>query len=105
MEQRTWDRLKKNHLDLRKKISGLGYQVANGETQILPVILGKARTALRASEMLKKSGFYVPAIRYPTVRKGEARLRISVSAAHRRKDLTQLVKAMQKVRASLGKIR
>ena len=49
---------------------------------IIPLILGENETALAASNALEQAGFLVPAIRYPTVPRGAARLRISLSAAH-----------------------
>ena len=51
-------------------------------TPIVPVILGSNESALAASSELEQSGFLVPAIRFPTVPRGAARLRISLSAAH-----------------------
>lgn len=49
---------------------------------IIPVILGENELALSTSQALEQAGFLVPAIRYPTVPRGSARLRISLSAAH-----------------------
>ncbi|NNJ26137.1 aminotransferase class I/II-fold pyridoxal phosphate-dependent enzyme [Alienimonas chondri] len=54
----------------------------SGESPILPVILNQPDAAVRASERLADAGFFVPAIRPPTVRRGTSRLRISLSAAH-----------------------
>lgn len=56
--------------------------ISSGTTPVIPVVLGSNETALAASMELENSGFLVPAIRYPTVPRGTARLRISVSAAH-----------------------
>lgn len=49
---------------------------------ILPIILGENQAALDASEKMKECGYLVPAIRFPTVPKGSARLRITLSASH-----------------------
>ena len=54
----------------------------NPATPIVPRILGENDAALRASAALESEGFLIPAIRYPTVPRGTARLRISLSAAH-----------------------
>jgi 7-keto-8-aminopelargonate synthetase-like enzyme len=51
-------------------------------TPILPILLGSNEAALSASAKLLQQGFLIPAIRYPTVPRGTARLRISISAAH-----------------------
>ncbi len=61
---------------------------------ILPVILGDSRQAIAAANGLRDRGFFVPAIRPPTVREGTARLRISLSAAHSTDDIDQLADAL-----------
>jgi 8-amino-7-oxononanoate synthase len=63
---------------LRENIS----QIADSPTPIIPRILGTNEAALSASTALADAGFMVPAIRFPTVPRGTARLRISLSAAH-----------------------
>ena len=57
---------------------------------ILPLILGEEKSALKASAHLRETGIIVPAIRYPTVARGTARLRISLSAAHSEEDINTL---------------
>jgi 8-amino-7-oxononanoate synthase len=52
------------------------------KTAIVPIILGDEDGALKAAERLKEAGFLVPAIRYPTVARGKARLRVTLSATH-----------------------
>jgi len=52
------------------------------QSAIVPVMLGAEETALDASRMFFERGFFVPAIRYPTVARGTARLRLTLSAAH-----------------------
>ncbi len=59
-------------------------------TAIIPLILGSNENALAASENLRKQGILVPAIRYPTVPRDTARLRITVSAKHQPSQLAQL---------------
>lgn len=66
---------------------------------IIPVIIGKEGDAMNASAGLLKSGFLVPAIRYPTVAKGTARLRITLSAAHRKADVLALTAALRERQA------
>ena len=55
---------------------------ARGETPIVPIAVGDERRALGASAALEGRGFFVPAIRYPTVARGAARLRAAVMSAH-----------------------
>jgi 7-keto-8-aminopelargonate synthetase-like enzyme len=63
---------------LRENIS----RISESPTPIIPRILGSNEAALAAAASLTTDGFLVPAIRYPTVPRGTARLRISLSAAH-----------------------
>ena len=63
---------------------------------IVPLILGENEAALAASAALQERGFLVPAIRYPTVPRGSARLRVTLSAAHRTEDITALLEALGK---------
>jgi len=61
------------------------------ESPIIPIVIGDERACLEAAEKLLSEGIYVPAIRYPTVAKGKARLRISLSAAHTKDDMQVLM--------------
>ncbi|MFG0288076.1 MAG: aminotransferase class I/II-fold pyridoxal phosphate-dependent enzyme [Rhodopirellula sp. JB044] len=61
---------------------------------IVPVIIGRDEATVAISERLRERGFYVPAIRPPTVPEGTARLRISLSAAHQRERIDGLVDAI-----------
>ncbi len=67
---------------LREKLRANISQLANTPTPIIPRILGSNEATLTASAALADDGFLVPAIRFPTVPRGTARLRISLSAAH-----------------------
>lgn len=64
---------------------------------IHPIIIGSAETALRTAADLKESGFFVPAIRPPTVPKGTARLRVSLSAAHEESAVAALAALLRDV--------
>lgn len=68
---------------------------------IVPVILGDNETALSASAALQERGFLVPAIRYPTVPRGSARLRVTFSAAHLPGDIDALKKALAETAPAL----
>lgn len=61
---------------------------------ILPVIVGDEGKALALSARLLEAGFFVPAVRFPTVKRGEARLRVSVSAGHTREECEKLVQTL-----------
>ena len=61
---------------------------------ILPLIMSDETKAMSAMNELRDSGFYIPAIRYPTVPRNAARLRITVSASHNREDIDSLLSAL-----------
>jgi 7-keto-8-aminopelargonate synthetase-like enzyme len=64
---------------------------------IFPVLCGDESAALSAAETLRAHGIFVPAIRYPTVARGAARLRVTLTAAHSTDDVAQLVRALDKL--------
>ncbi|MDO6579511.1 aminotransferase class I/II-fold pyridoxal phosphate-dependent enzyme [Alteromonas stellipolaris] len=69
-------------------------QLANSNSAIQPIIVGSPKRALALSDALKARGIWIPAIRYPTVPKGEDRLRITLSATHTQQDIDVLVDAI-----------
>lgn len=75
---------------LREKLQQNIARLSPGGTPIIPKILGSNDAALAAAARLEAAGFLVPAIRFPTVPRGTARLRISLSAAHSKEIVDQL---------------
>ena len=63
---------------------------------IFPLIVGGEQAALDLAAALKNQGFLVPAIRYPSVAKGSARLRITVTALHREDQIHSLCEAIKR---------
>ena len=64
------------------------------DSAIVPIIIGGEREAVEASQKLLEQGILIPAIRYPTVPRDKARLRVSLSAAHRAEDIDRLARAI-----------
>lgn len=64
---------------------------------ILPKIIGDEKAALEASMRLRERGFLIPAIRYPTVARGSARLRITPTAGHSAEQIQRLITALQEL--------
>jgi 8-amino-7-oxononanoate synthase len=81
---------------LREQLAAHRREIAGPDhpSAIVPVILGAERAALEAARTLWERGLWVPAIRYPTVARGKARLRVSLSAAHDTADLARLRDAL-----------
>ncbi|MCH4091471.1 8-amino-7-oxononanoate synthase [Acetobacter sp.] len=75
---------------LRQRLHAAGLMTGASSTQIVPVLLGEAATALSVAAKLEAEGMLVAAIRPPTVPKGESRLRITLSAAHTEDDVRRL---------------
>lgn len=67
---------------------------AIGDAHIVPVIVGDAQKALALSQHLEKEGFFARPVRPPTVPRGKARLRFSITADHREEDILRLVEAV-----------
>ena len=71
-----------------------GSGLAPVRSAIIPLVMGAEARALEAAAALREQGVFIPAIRYPTVARGQARLRLTVSAAHSAADVNQLVAAL-----------
>lgn len=88
------DRLKALIRRFRERCADAGVPVFPSQTAIQPVVLGDAARALLAAAALLERGFWVPAIRPPTVPEGTSRLRVSLSAAHEERDVDALAAAL-----------
>ncbi len=83
---------------LKKK----GFRFEGSETPIIPIHVGDAAKAFAFSAKLFDAGLYAPAVGYPTVAEGKARLRAIVSATHKRADLERAAEILSEVGKSLG---
>ncbi|MBI4190023.1 MAG: 8-amino-7-oxononanoate synthase [Betaproteobacteria bacterium] len=95
----SWRRERLTRLihQLKQGMAGLRWRLMPSDTAIQPLRIGANDEALRVSAALAARGVLVPAIRPPTVPRGSARLRISLSAAHSEQDVAQLVGALRVV--------
>ncbi len=89
--KKLWTNIGEVHRGLTK----LGFNLAKPESAVLPVIIGDEKKAMEAFEKLLTRGLFIPAVRYPTVPKGKARLRVTVSAAHSKEEIDKLLKAFE----------
>jgi 8-amino-7-oxononanoate synthase len=83
-----WQRIKR--FNSRFKIQNSKFQSA-----IIPVLIGDENKAVEAADKLRKKNIFVPAIRYPTVARSKARLRVTLTAAHSTEDIFRLVDALK----------
>ena len=87
------DRLWENVTQFQKGVARQKWPIIPAMSVILPLILKDASKSMLAANLLRDSGFYIPAIRFPTVPRNAARLRITVSASHSRDDIAALLEA------------
>ncbi len=96
------DRLEENAGLFRQGISAAGFNVKPGSHPIVPIMLFEESRAAEMARMLLDEGIYVIGFSYPVVPKGQARIRVQLSALHSRDDLRRALRAFVKVGASLG---
>ncbi|HEY7533446.1 MAG TPA: glycine C-acetyltransferase [Nitrospiraceae bacterium] len=89
--------LRENAAYFRAQLTTLGFQLVPGDHPIIPVMLGEATMATRMAEGLLQEGIYVVGFSYPVVPKGQARIRVQMSAAHTKPQLERAVAAFAKV--------
>jgi 7-keto-8-aminopelargonate synthetase-like enzyme len=83
-----------------KSIIGDRLEACPTLSAIIPVLIGDETRAVEAATALRDRGIFVPAIRYPTVARGKARLRVTLTATHTPNDISQLVAALESIRNS-----
>ena len=98
------DALNANTAKFRSKMTALGFDIKPGDHPIAPVMLGDARLAAEMADDLLAEGIYVIGFSYPVVPKGEARIRVQLSAAHSREDVDLAIAAFEKVGKARGVI-
>jgi len=96
------DQLEANTHYFKKGIKALGFDIADGDSAIVPIMLYDAPLAQKMALDLLKEGVYVIGFFYPVVPKGKARIRVQLSAALNQSDLDQALKAFEKVGKNLG---
>lgn len=82
--------------------SRVGELHSSSSGAIIPIILGEESAALTAGAKLREQGLFVPAIRYPTVARGTARLRVTLTAAHSAKDVAELARALGDLKSEIA---
>jgi len=96
------DKLEKNTKYFRKEIARAGFEIKPGEHPIVPVMLYEASLAQTFAEKLLEKGIYVIGFFFPVVAKGQARIRVQISAAHEQQHLDKAIKAFQEIGKELG---
>ena len=93
-QPRRVEKLQRNAGVLRGALAEAGLPVSDGETPIVPLILGEADAAVAASERALERGVFAQAIRPPTVPEGSSRLRLAVMASHTKSELRDAARVL-----------
>jgi glycine C-acetyltransferase len=98
------DRLLENTRYFRAEMTRLGFALGPGEHPICPIMLYDEPRAVQFAEKLLAEGIYVIGFTYPVVPRGQARIRVQISAAHEKSHLDRAIGAFRKVGRELGVI-
>ena len=98
------DKLETNTLHFRKAMTQAGFEIKPGEHAIVPVMLYDAKISQQFAEKLLEKGIYVIGFYYPVVPRGEARIRVQLSAVHEPEHIEKAVNAFTAVGRELGVI-
>jgi len=96
------DKLERNTLYFRKGLKELGFDIIEGDSAIIPVMLYDAKLAQKMAELLLSEGIYVIGFFYPVVPREKARIRVQLSASHEKKHLDKAIEGFRKVGEFLG---
>jgi glycine C-acetyltransferase len=96
------DQLEENTAYFKAGMRRVGLPIKDGESAIVPVMLGDAKLSQVMANRLLEEGIYVIGFFYPVVPQGEARIRVQLSAAHTRAHLDRAISAFEKVGRELG---
>jgi glycine C-acetyltransferase len=99
------DTLEANTTYFREKITAAGFDIKPGTHPIVPIMLYDAVVSQKMAEKLLEKGIYVIGFYYPVVAKGQARIRVQISAAHTKAHLDQAIQAFIEVGKELGVIK
>ncbi|MFZ9977903.1 MAG: glycine C-acetyltransferase [Candidatus Kapaibacteriota bacterium] len=99
------DTLEENTKYFREQMVGLGFDIKPGTHPIVPIMLYDAVLAQKLSQALLDEDIYVIGFFYPVVPKGQARIRVQISAAHTREHLDKAIQAFAKIGRELGVIK
>jgi glycine C-acetyltransferase len=98
------DRLEQNTMRFREAMTAAGFAIRPGVHPIVPIMLGEARLAGEMADALLERGIYVIGFSFPVVPRGQARIRVQLSAGHTDAHIDQAVAAFTEVGKALGVI-
>jgi glycine C-acetyltransferase len=99
------DKLESNTRYFREKMTEAGFDIKNGEHPIVPIMLYDSVLAAKFADALLQEGIYVIGFFFPVVPKGQARIRVQISAAHEQEHLDKAINAFTRIGKELGVIK
>jgi 8-amino-7-oxononanoate synthase len=82
---------------IKDKLNSLNINTISSESQIIPILIGDAKKAVKVSKLLYENGILIPAIRPPTVPANSSRLRMTVMSSHTKQDLERLSQTLSDI--------
>jgi 7-keto-8-aminopelargonate synthetase-like enzyme len=92
------EKLFSNVAVIKKGLAQLGYEISATESAIVSIFIGNEQTTYDMVRMLESSGIFVNAFIRPAVKRGKAKIRLTVTAAHSESDLLKTLEAFQKLK-------
>lgn len=87
-------KLSENSIYLRNKLKELNFNTSNSQSQIIPIVIGSIKDTEKSSKKLFNNGIYAPAIKFPTVPKNQARIRVSLTSQHSKEQIKKLISTL-----------
>ncbi len=104
-EPERLERLRANTSFFREAMTAKGFSISQGEHPIVPILIGDEKLTVRMADDLFQRGVFVVGFTYPVVPRGQARIRVQLSAAHTREDLEHAVKRFAEAGSACGVLR
>ncbi|MFZ0430710.1 MAG: glycine C-acetyltransferase, partial [Acidobacteriota bacterium] len=98
------ERLQENTRFFRQEMTGAGFRIQPGIHPIVPIMIGEEAPTVEMARRLNQRGIFVVGFSYPVVPRGEARIRVQLSAAHTREQLERAIRAFTEVGREVGLI-
>jgi 8-amino-7-oxononanoate synthase len=99
LRENLWNNVK----HVREELKKMGFNIL-GETNIIPILVGNEKRAVAFSRELFENNVFIPAVRWPAVPEGQARLRLTIMATHEKEQIDHLLNILQKTGKTLGVI-
>jgi glycine C-acetyltransferase len=98
------EKLQQNTEFFRTEMTARGFNIQAGIHPIVPIMIGEEKPTVEMARRLNERGIFVVGFSYPVVPRGEARIRVQVSAAHTREQLSRAIDAFAEVGSEMGLI-